>query len=1106
MAQFAPYTQTPYEPNYLGLSKTPDAMKPNTGLGTAISNVGEMFETGIKVTDEIQKKDLEREAGAAFAAAQQSELAELKGIHSTFSGGNVPRSGVSTETPGPVADEFSSQRKGGAPEAAEEPLPPSATRGLDHLKKIQQLGINNKMTGAGVQMNGDAVLSDLLQRYPARAAQIRTIASRYGFGEGRAQAQLRSEINGFIAGAASKDAKNETWDNTNRDTLIGTKDQPGIMPSYFNIPREQRWAPEFRDQLQQRIGSFEAIKKFNETEKSSIELKHARDQDVTRDVERYETNRLQTDLGVRFSGLMDSMGFRGVNTVDEFQEAWKKSPLRNDPKAVTAVDARFQEFITSVKDKWTRDALNTSIGKKGDTVLSMLQKEKLDKMHDNALSSISLLRGAFAAKEGGFNVGAVAAREAEGMLNIQHRQIYTDMPIAMRLNLLRKDFGENITFGLYGEKGSTFRQPIDKGAQAIVDGLPPAIVTGARDSKTQQPITIMDTLHDYTNKWRIADQPKPQDVAAILDTAKRNILNVNLPQDWSIAHANYVFSDPKLFAQLKGADKQKFLNEYANTNVSDRIFNLGDPKLMENYKSFLQRAVVATAHENVSNYKDNIQSTSALQGTSMGKYDVTQYYDLSFDPKSNRVVLNRQPDAAILEAVRSSIPKGGFSTPDQMAPYGFIRKQLQDVKKFTDSMNETLAIIDPVLKHEKTTIAPELMGILQSMGVKIKQDESNAHPLTGKPIVQNSDGSVSTERTITVGIDDKFYNIPTIVNGKQVDNPTAVSMYKAGLNPAVGSFDTMGEAETAAKARSKHLGETLGPRSDAGSNDQVADITNINPATLQMKPPVKSTIDPRYPTGVKINSRLGFADEELPEAGNVGSVDNWLMNPAGAIKPPVVAQGGSKKKGSSNLSDTQMDLQNIKVDDIPEGMSARDFIKQLQDKAKPGKQSKSRADDMEFSSQRRKTGGMEDYQLDPTDYFSNHPEGFNDQPTREQRLREGTTTHQRLKNQEKRMEEDLNATNDYSNKPPRPQDIQLTKKERKAYEMLGGPLDPNQPVTPLEDLKVGEEGNFAQHYKSYIKAGISKENSIKLIVQNIIDSYGVTKEEAEAIFRKHTGV
>jgi hypothetical protein len=51
------------------------------------------------------------------------------------------------------------------------------------------------------------------------------------------------------------------------------------------------------------------------------------------------------------------------------------------------------------------------------------------------------------------------------------------------------------------------------------------------------------------------------------------------------------------------------------------------------------------------------------------------------------------------------------------------------------------------------------------------------HPTTGKPILKNADGSVSTEKTITVTDDSgKFYNIPTIINGKRLDSKQAAGL------------------------------------------------------------------------------------------------------------------------------------------------------------------------------------------------------------------------------------------------------------------------------------------------------------------------------------------
>jgi hypothetical protein len=83
------------------------------------------------------------------------------------------------------------------------------------------------------------------------------------------------------------------------------------------------------------------------------------------------------------------------------------------------------------------------------------------------------------------------------------------------------------------------------------------------------------------------------------------------------------------------------------------------------------------------------------------------------------------------------------------------------------------------------------------------------HPLTGKPILHNADGSISTEETITIEYGGKFYNIPTIVNGVRVPPSSAELLWKAGDNKAVGEYSSLLEAVNAAKERSGRLGSGL---------------------------------------------------------------------------------------------------------------------------------------------------------------------------------------------------------------------------------------------------------------------------------------------------------
>jgi hypothetical protein len=112
-------------------------------------------------------------------------------------------------------------------------------------------------------------------------------------------------------------------------------------------------------------------------------------------------------------------------------------------------------------------------------------------------------------------------------------------------------------------------------------------------------------------------------------------------------------------------------------------------------------------------------------------------------------------------------------------------------------------------------------GIRQAKGYsvtipKLTQSQALNHPLDrqgfpvdpGLPRVKNHDGSISTEKTITVGLDKKFYNIPTIIKGKYVSKKEAIMSAKRHLKGGTiyPNFDTLDRALAAASDRSKFKG------------------------------------------------------------------------------------------------------------------------------------------------------------------------------------------------------------------------------------------------------------------------------------------------------------
>ena len=99
----------------------------------------------------------------------------------------------------------------------------------------------------------------------------------------------------------------------------------------------------------------------------------------------------------------------------------------------------------------------------------------------------------------------------------------------------------------------------------------------------------------------------------------------------------------------------------------------------------------------------------------------------------------------------------------------------------------------------------------------------------GRNVYENTDGSFSSERSITV--DDpringgKWTNIPTIFEGKEVPHEQAVAriIEAGGKDPETGrvlpGFETSEEAVAAAQERSEALSATIGPRSGPDSEE-----------------------------------------------------------------------------------------------------------------------------------------------------------------------------------------------------------------------------------------------------------------------------------------------
>lgn len=147
--------------------------------------------------------------------------------------------------------------------------------------------------------------------------------------------------------------------------------------------------------------------------------------------------------------------------------------------------------------------------------------------------------------------------------------------------------------------------------------------------------------------------------------------------------------------------------------------------------------------------------------------------------------------------------------------------------------------------------------------------------------IDNPDGTQSSERTITIGMDDGFYNIPSLYNGIQLTEGEAIEKFRKGEMPAVGYAKTMEEAVKKAGDRSKMLGRegmkgiAIDPSSitniqlptdDLGTADRVADIL-VSPIYEQFKgiePVVRGVISAIASLGLWSGAGIRATQELIP--------------------------------------------------------------------------------------------------------------------------------------------------------------------------------------------------------------------------------------------------
>jgi LysM repeat protein len=205
--------------------------------------------------------------------------------------------------------------------------------------------------------------------------------------------------------------------------------------------------------------------------------------------------------------------------------------------------------------------------------------------------------------------------------------------------------------------------------------------------------------------------------------------------------------------------------------------------------------------------------------------------------------------------------------------------------------------------------------------------DPNGFPIdVNRPQINNPDGSISTERTITfdaaeMGMPAEIVTVPTIVNGKQVSEDEARRLFATGQNPPVQQgFKTFDEADAAAQARTGSIA--------------AARATNGRREVTMPTPPMRPERGANVPAPRMRPQQANPAPRATPEfwnslgLGSRGNAETQMSinqsvegQPVPANRPPMATREfwNEAGLGSRGTPETQMSIDQSIRNGMPAG-------------------------------------------------------------------------------------------------------------------------------------------------------------------------------------------
>jgi GGDEF domain-containing protein len=149
---------------------------------------------------------------------------------------------------------------------------------------------------------------------------------------------------------------------------------------------------------------------------------------------------------------------------------------------------------------------------------------------------------------------------------------------------------------------------------------------------------------------------------------------------------------------------------------------------------------------------------------------------------------------------------------------------------------------------------------------------------TSRPAIENDDGSFSTERTITVERDGRYYLVPSVVDGAELSEEDAVLAWHDGKNPEVGGFADVDSAERAAKRRSELIAQKRGAKGSSLDFSKFGTLAEDSPEEATLTTAMSRGIGQVFRAGsglaASANARMLESLDRIDRGERVAEVDD----------------------------------------------------------------------------------------------------------------------------------------------------------------------------------------------------------------------------------------